>query len=72
MQQISLNRELHTDRWATGHQACIRSTTSYAVAAGNSYNGESGALISQIGNRDLTWEKHILLVLGSTCHYIRD
>ena len=29
----------------------------YAVSAGASYDGNSGALISQIGNRDLTWEK---------------
>lgn len=36
----------------------------YAVAAGNSYNGESGALISQIGNRDLTWEKSYTTGVG--------
>ena len=36
----------------------------YAVSAGVSYNGESGALISQIGNRDLTWEKSFTTGLG--------
>lgn len=29
----------------------------YSVSTGASYNEESGALISQIGNKDLTWEK---------------
>lgn len=29
----------------------------YAVSTGASYNEEPGALISQIGNEDLTWEK---------------
>lgn len=29
----------------------------YSVAQGAGYNGRPGALISQIGNRDLTWEK---------------
>ncbi|WP_312742476.1 SusC/RagA family TonB-linked outer membrane protein [Sphingobacterium multivorum] len=29
----------------------------YSVSASSSYNGIPGALISQIGNKDLTWEK---------------
>ncbi|MCX2838982.1 TonB-dependent receptor [Salinimicrobium sp. MT39] len=29
----------------------------YSVSSGASYNEQSGALISQIGNNDLTWEK---------------
>lgn len=29
----------------------------YSVSSGSSYNEKSGALISQIGNRNLTWEK---------------
>lgn len=36
----------------------------YAVSAGVSYNGNSGALISQIGNRDLTWEKSFTTGVG--------
>lgn len=29
----------------------------YGISSGNSYNGVPGALISQVGNQDLTWEK---------------
>lgn len=36
----------------------------YAVSAGASYNELSGALISQIGNRDLTWEKSYTTGIG--------
>jgi TonB-linked SusC/RagA family outer membrane protein len=36
----------------------------YAVSSGVSYNGESGALISQIGNKDLTWEKSYTAGVG--------
>ena len=36
----------------------------YAVSSTVSYNGESGALISQIGNRDLTWEKSFTTGIG--------
>ncbi|WP_294082995.1 TonB-dependent receptor [Proteiniphilum sp. UBA5384] len=36
----------------------------YNVATSASYNGNSGALISQIGNRDLTWEKSYTTGLG--------
>ncbi len=36
----------------------------YAVATSASYNGNSGALISQIGNKGLTWEKSYTTGLG--------
>src|SRR5690606_10881777 len=36
----------------------------YSVSTGASYNEESGALISQIGNKDLTWEKTYTSVVG--------
>lgn len=36
----------------------------YAISAGASYDGNSGALISQIGNRDLTWEKSYTTGVG--------
>lgn len=36
----------------------------YSVSSAASYNEESGALISQIGNRDLTWEKTFTSGIG--------
>ncbi len=36
----------------------------YAISAGASYDENSGALISQIGNRDLTWEKSFTTGIG--------
>lgn len=36
----------------------------YAISAASSYNGVPGALISQIGNRNMTWEKTYTLGLG--------
>ena len=36
----------------------------YAISAAASYNENSGALISQIGNRDLTWEKSYTTGIG--------
>lgn len=36
----------------------------YSVSADVSYNGNSGALISQVGNRDLTWEKSYTTGVG--------
>ncbi|SHI41403.1 TonB-linked outer membrane protein, SusC/RagA family [Arenibacter nanhaiticus] len=36
----------------------------YAVSTGAGYNGNPGALISQIGNKDLTWEKTYTSGLG--------
>lgn len=36
----------------------------YSVSSSYSYNGNSGALISQIGNKDLTWEKSYTAGVG--------
>lgn len=36
----------------------------YGIASGNGYNGVPGALISRIGNNDLTWEKTFTTGLG--------
>ena len=36
----------------------------YSVSAGASYNGNPGALISQIGNRELTWEETFTTGVG--------
>ena len=36
----------------------------YSVSAAVSYNEDSGALISQIGNKDLTWEKSYTTGIG--------
>jgi TonB-linked SusC/RagA family outer membrane protein len=36
----------------------------YAISSGASYDENSGALISQIGNRDLTWEKSYTTGVG--------
>lgn len=42
----------------------------YSVST--SYNGDSGALISQIGNRDLTWEKTITTGVGLDASFLDD
>lgn len=36
----------------------------YSISSGASYNEQSGALISQIGNKDLTWEKSYTTGIG--------
>ncbi|MBI6120826.1 SusC/RagA family TonB-linked outer membrane protein [Salegentibacter maritimus] len=36
----------------------------YGVSSGASYNGDPGALISQIGNKDLTWEETFTTGVG--------
>lgn len=36
----------------------------YSISSSASYNGESGMLISQIGNKDLTWEKTYTTGIG--------
>ncbi|MGV3761198.1 SusC/RagA family TonB-linked outer membrane protein [Parapedobacter sp.] len=42
----------------------------YSVST--SYNGDSGALISQIGNRDLTWEKTMTTGVGVDASFLDD
>lgn len=36
----------------------------YAISSANSYDGDPGALISQIGNKNLTWEKTFTTGVG--------
>lgn len=42
----------------------------YSVST--SYNGDSGALISQIGNRDLTWEKTMTTGVGVDASFLNN
>lgn len=44
----------------------------YSVSASSSYNGNPGALISQIGNRNLTWEKTYTTGLGVDAAFLND
>lgn len=44
----------------------------YAVSASSSYDGSPGALISQIGNKDLTWEKTYTAGVGVDASFLND
>src|SRR5690606_2443805 len=44
----------------------------YAVSGGASYNQNPGALISQIGNKDLTWEKTYTTGLGIDASFLNN
>lgn len=44
----------------------------YSVSASSSYNGKPGALISQKGNRDLTWEKTYTTGVGADAAFLNN
>ncbi|MDR0745935.1 MAG: TonB-dependent receptor, partial [Mediterranea sp.] len=44
----------------------------YSVSSASSYNGNSGALISAIGNKDLTWEKTFTTGIGLDAAFLQN
>ncbi|WP_231389886.1 SusC/RagA family TonB-linked outer membrane protein [Sphingobacterium pedocola] len=44
----------------------------YSISQSSSYNGEPGALISQKGNRDLTWEKTYTAGAGADATFLNN
>lgn len=44
----------------------------YSVSAASSYDGEPGALITRIGNKDLTWEKTITTGVGIDAAFLNN
>jgi len=44
----------------------------YAISAAASYDGDPGALISQIGNRNLTWEKTMTTGIGVDAAFLNN
>src|SRR5690606_37521850 len=44
----------------------------YAISAAASYDGDPGALISQLGNRNLTWEKTMTTGIGVDAAFLNN
>lgn len=64
--------KLHASYGSSGNRPSSLYPQYDLYSVSTSYNGDSGALISQIGNRDLTWEKTMTTGVGVDASFLNN